>query len=64
MIKHFNFSYQQNQFWGSCEPCTLQVFNNIVDSAVVKWKIDIRQQVEAAIEKGEPLDQWTGLHEF
>ena len=64
MIKHFNFSYQQNQFWGSCEPCTLQVFNNIVDSAVVKWKIDMRQQVEAAIEKGEPLDQWTGLHEF
>ncbi len=64
MVKNYLFSFQENQFWGSCKPCTLQEFNNIVDSAVVKWKIDMRQQVEAAIEEGKPLDEWTGLHEF
>ncbi len=63
-MRNYRFTYQENQFWGSCEPCTLQVFNSIVDSTVVKWKIDTRQAVEAAIREGQSVEPWAKLDDF
>lgn len=59
MKKNWRFVYQDNQFWGECQPCTLAVFYSIIDSAVVAWKIATRQEVEQAVAKGLPLDKWT-----
>lgn len=58
------FCYQENQFWGECQPCTPEVFNQIVDSADVDRKISIRQAVDAAISMGSPLDEWLQNPEF
>ena len=59
MKKNWRFVFQENQFWGECQPCTLAVFYSIIDSAVVAWKIATRQEVEQAVAKGLPLDKWT-----
>ncbi len=58
------FCFQENQFWGECLPCTPAVFNQIVDSPVVDWKISTRQAVDAAISMGSPLDEWLQNSEF
>lgn len=59
MRKNWRFVYQDNQFWGECLPCTLAVFNNIINLAVVGWKISTRQEVEYAVAHGLPLDKLT-----
>ena len=64
MKKNWRFVYQENQFWGECLPCTLAVFNSIIDSAVVAWKIATRQEVEDAVAKGLPLNKWTLNSDF
>lgn len=64
MKKNWRFIYQGNQFNGECLPCTLSVFNTIIDSAQVSWKIGTRQEAEKAIADGLPLDKWTQLSEF
>lgn len=56
MKLNYRFSYQENQYWGECQPCTAQVFNHLVDSTDVSWKIAMRQAVEKAIDEGDPLD--------
>ena len=58
MRKNWRFVYQDNQFFGECLPCTLAVFNTIVSSAVLGWKITTRQAVEYAVAHGLPLDKW------
>lgn len=63
-MEQFRFTFQQNQFWGKCEPCTPAVFNTTIDSAVVARTIGMRQEIEAAIAQGQPLDKWLGDAEF
>ena len=58
MKKNWRFVFQENQFWGECQPCTLSDFNTIIDSAVVAWRISTRQAVEYAVAHGLPLDKW------
>ena len=58
------FVFQKNQYWGECEPCTLNVFNTTVDSAVVAWKINTRREVDKAIREGLSLDRWTNNTDF
>lgn len=64
MNKNWRFVYQINQFNGECLPCTLAVFNTIIDSAQVAWKIATRQDIDKAIAEGLPLDQWTRRSDF
>lgn len=59
MKKDWRFVYQDNMYWGSCEPCTASVFSALVRNAVVKWKIDMRQAVRRAVRTGQPLDAFT-----
>lgn len=63
-MEPYRFTYQDNQFYGECLPCTLAVFNSIIDSAQVAWKIATRQEIDEAIAKGLPLDQWTRRSDF
>lgn len=64
MKKNWRFVFQDNQFFGECQPCTLAVFNTTIDSGKVAWIISTRQEVEDAIKNGQPLEKWTRLSEF
>ena len=64
MEQNYRFCFQENQFWGECTPCTPAVFNRIVDSTAVEWKISTRQAVEAAVSMGAPLDEWLRHTDF
>ena len=48
------FVYQTNMYSDECFPCTAEVFDRLVDSPEVAWKISTRQAVEKAI--NERLD--------
>lgn len=63
-MENYRFTFQQNQFYGECLPCTPAVFNTIVDSADVANKISTRQAVEAAIAQGLPVDEWLQRTDF
>ena len=63
-MNDFRFCYQDNQFNGECKPCTIEVFNSIVDRAEVAWKISTRQEIEDAIAQGQPLDEWLQCTDF
>ena len=63
-METFRFVWQENQYWGSCEPCTASVFATQVRSSVVAWKIGIRQEVEKAIAEGQSLDRFTLMSDF
>ena len=58
------FVWQENMYWGSCEPCTASVFSNLVRSGVVNWKIGMRRAVRQAVKTGQPLDQYTNNSDF
>ena len=60
----YKFTWQENQYWGSCEPCTVSVFSDQVRSAAVAWKIGTRQSIEKAIREGLPLDEFTRSSDF
>ena len=64
MKKNWRFVYQDNMYWGSCEPCTASVFSTLVRNAVVKWKIDMRQAVRLAVRTGQPLDAFTHISDY
>lgn len=64
MEKTWRFVFQDNMYWGSCEPCTASVFSNLVRSAVVKWKIGMRRAVREAVAKGQSLDAFTRISDF
>ena len=64
MKKNWRFVYQENQFWGECLACTSAVFNTIIDSAQVAWKIATRQEIDKAIAEGLPLDKWTQRSDY
>ena len=64
MNKNWRFVYQDNMYWGSCEPCTASVFSSLVRNAAVKWVIDMRQAVRRAVAKGLPLDRFTSNTDF
>ena len=64
MKKNWRFVYQDNMYWGSCEPCTASVFSTLVRNAVVKWKIDMRQAVRWAVRTGQPLDAFTHISDY
>lgn len=63
-MEGYRFVYQDNMYWGSCEPCTASVFSDLVRSAVVNWKIGMRRAVREAVAKGQPLDTFTRNSEF
>ena len=63
-MEPYRFTYQNNQYFGECQPCTLAVFNTIIDSALVAWKIATRQEVDKAVAEGLPLDKWTLNSDF
>ena len=63
-MENFRFTFQENQFWGECMPCTPVVFNQTVDRQDVDWKISTRQAIDAAISMGSPLDEWYQNSEF
>ena len=63
-MEPYRFTFQDNQFWASCEPCTASVFGALVRNAVVAWKIGTRQAVERAVREGKPLDEFTRLSDF
>lgn len=58
-MEGYRFVYQDNMYWGSCEPCTASVFSDLVRNAVVNWKIGMRRAVREAVAKGQPLDNFT-----
>ena len=64
MEKNWRFVWQENQYWGSCEPCTASVFSTQVRSGVVDWKIGTRQAVEKSVREGLPLDRFTQMTDF
>ena len=64
MEQNYRFVFQENMFWGSCEPCTASVFNKLVRSNDVAWKIGTRQAVERAISLGFPLDAFVQMAQF
>lgn len=59
-----NFTFQENQYFGECLPCTAAVFNNYVDDPKVAWKIKTRRTVEEAISNGLPLDRFAEEPDF
>lgn len=63
-MEQYRFSFQENQFFGECLPCTAAVFNQHVDSASVAWKISTRQAVEQALAEGAQLDVFTSQPDF
>ena len=63
-MEQYRFTFQENQFWSSCEPCTASVFSTLVRSAAVAKKIGTRQAVEKAVREGQPLEQFTQQAEF
>ena len=63
-MEGYRFVYQDNMYWGSCEPCTASVFSTLVRNAVVKWKIDMRQAVRWAVRTGQPLDAFTHISDY
>ena len=58
-MEGYRFVFQDNMYWGSCEPCTASVFSGFARSAVVNWKIGMRRAVREAVAKGQPLDNFT-----
>lgn len=58
------FTYQENQYFGECLPCTAAVFNRYVDDPKVAWKIATRQAIEETIGKGLPLDRFAQEPDF
>ena len=58
-MEGYRFVFQDNMYWGSCEPCTASVFSDFVRNAVVNWKIGMRRAVREAVAKGQPLDNFT-----
>ena len=58
------FAYQENQFWGECNPCTPEVFNRLIDDPQVAWKINTRRAVEQSIREGRPLDSFVQSADF
>ncbi len=63
-IGNWRFVYQDNMYWGSCEPCTATVFSSLVRSASVDWKIFHRRAVREAVAKGMSLDEFTRISDF
>ncbi len=57
-MEPFRFTYQENQFWGECLPCTVAVFKTIINSAKVNNIIATRQAIEKAIDEGQPLNSF------
>ena len=64
MERNWRFVWQDNIYWGSCEPCTASVFSNLVRNATVNWRTDMRRRVERAVREGRPLDEFTRLSDF
>ena len=63
-MENFRFVFQDNMYWGSCEPCTASVFSTLVRSAIVNWKIGMRRAVREAVAKGQSLDAFTRNSDF
>ena len=63
-MENYRFSYQENQYFGECLPCSAAQFKNIVSSAVVDFRITTRQAVDEAIGEGQPLDRFTSDSRF
>ena len=57
-MENYRFSYQENQYFGECLPCSAAKFKNIVSSDNVMWRISTRQEVEQALETGASLDKF------
>ena len=58
------FTYQQNQYFGECLPCTATVLNELVDSPQVALKIKTRRTVENSITEERPLDEYVQSADF
>ncbi len=63
-MENYRFSFQENQFFGECLPCTADVFNHFVDSPKVAWKIAMRQALEHAIVEGSSLNSFAKEADF
>ena len=63
-MEKYRFSFQENQFFGECVPCTAAVFNQAVDDAKVAWKISTRQAIERAIAQGVSLEVFSQTDDF
>ncbi len=63
-MEPFRFTYQENQFNGSCDPCYAATFYNIARSAKVDRIITTRQAVETAIDNGLSLTPWVNDNDF
>lgn len=64
MEQNYRFTVQENQFTGECVPCTLEVFNQYVDSPDVEQKISMRRAVEAAVKQSLPLSEYLSNPRF
>lgn len=63
-MENFRFTFQENQFFGECEPCTAAMFNQAVDDAKVAWKISTRQGVDGAMAQGTSLEVYAETDDF
>lgn len=59
MQKKWRFTYQENLYWASCEPCTAAQFATLIRDANINWKIATRRAIIKAVREGLPLDEWT-----
>ena len=64
MEKNWRFVWQENMYWGSCEPCTASVFATLVRNATVNWKINLRRAVRQAVRDGLPMDSFVSISDF
>lgn len=64
MEKNYRFVFQGNQFNGDLVPCTLALFNSVVDSGNVAWKIATRRAVAEAVANGRDLTPWTRRSDY
>ena len=63
-MENYRFTFQENQYFGECQPCTPAVFNQAIDSEAASYKIGMRQAVDEAISEGKPLDSFTLEKDF
>lgn len=63
-MENYRFTFQANQYFGECVPCTPAVFNQAINSEAVDYRISMRQAIESAIAEGNPLDSFTLEKDF
>ena len=63
-MDNYRFTFQENQYFGECVPCTAAVFNQAIDSPQTAYKTGMRQAVESAIREGLSVENFALEKDF